>query len=238
MTERIAALSALRKQIPVGAEEGLRLLAETNGDIVAAVAQFKAEKLVLILAKTGADASFCQQCLKANCFDIRQTLVQIENSQYSVSERVFRKYKWPAQALSKLALVVEQATQLQRKYWLTAAELAILNKPQYALLLVQEWIMYEEWEDFSAALSFEIEAVIEVFEQELKLPAVAANLCAASQRSQKIKLTTSYQEAFRQKGYAPEDPEIQQYEVVYQSQRALIDESLYRYALARIALFP
>lgn len=98
--------------------------------------------------------------------------------------------------------------------------------------------MYEEWEDFSAALSFEIEAVIEVFEQELKLPVVAANLRAASQRSQQIKLTTSYQEAFRQKGYAPEDLEIQQYEVVYQSQRALIDESLYRYALAHIDLFP
>jgi hypothetical protein len=238
MKEELAALSALRKQVPVEMREGQRLLAETNSDVPAAVEQFKAGRLALVLGKTGADASLCRQCLEANRFDIHQTLLQIEDSTYSLSERVLRKYKQPAQLLGELALVVEQAAQLQRRYWFRATDLSGLNRPQYALLLIQEWMAYEEWESFPAALSFEMEAVLEVFEQELKLPAVVVNLRAASQHYQQVRLTTSYQEALRQNGYAPTDPELQQYEEFYQGQRVLIDEKLSQYVRAHITSFP
>ena len=238
MKEELTSLSALRKQVPVEMREGLLLLTETNGDVSAAVEQFKADRLALVLAKTGADASFCRQCLEVNRFDIHQTLLQIEDSVYSLSERVLRKYKQPAQFLSKLALVVEQAAQLQRRYWFRATDLAGLNRPQYALLLIQEWMAYEEWESFPAALSFEMGAVLEVFEHELELPAVVVNLRAASQRYQQVRLTTSYQNALRQNGYVPIDPELQQYEEVYQGQRVLIDEKLSQYVRAHITSFP
>ncbi|RSK51226.1 hypothetical protein [Hymenobacter rigui] len=238
MKEELIALSAMRKQVPVEMREGLRLLAETKGDVPAAVERFKAERLALVVEKTGADVSLCLHCLKVNHFDIRQTLIQIENSKYSVSERILCKCTQNGQALSDIALVVEQAAQLQRKYWFRVTDLAGLNRPQYALLLIQEWTTYEEWESFPAALSFEMEAVLEVFEQELELPAVAANLRAANQRYQQVRLTTSYREALRQKGYAPADPELQQYEDVYQGQRVLIDEKLSEYVRAHITSFP
>ncbi|MCA8831682.1 hypothetical protein [Hymenobacter pini] len=237
MKDELTALSRLRKQVPVGVREGMQLLTETH-DVHAAVELFKARKLALILEKTGADAGLCQHCLEASNFDIHKTLIQIENTQYSVSERVLRKYKQPAQFLSELALVVEQAAQLQRKYWFRVTDLAGLNRPQYAVLLIQEWTTYEEWESFPAALSFEIEAVLEVFEQELELRVVAANLRAASQRQQQVRLTVRYQEDMRQKGYVPVDPELQQYEAVYQSQRVLIDEKLGQYVQAYITSFP
>lgn len=238
MKEELTALSALRKQVPVEMREGLRLLAETHGDVPAAVEQFKADRLALVLSKTGAEESFCRQYLEANRFDIHQTLLQIENSTYSVSERVLRKYQQPAQLLGELALVVEQAAQLQRRYWFRVTDLAGLNRPQYVLLLIQEWMTYEEWENFPAALSFEMEAVLEVFEQELELPAVVVNLRAATQRHQQVRLTASYQQALRQNDYAPADPELQQYEEVYQGQRVLIAEKLSQYVRAHITLFP
>jgi hypothetical protein len=238
MKEELTALSALRKQVPVEMREGLRLLAETHGDVPAAVEQFKADRLALVLSKTGADESLCRQCLEVSRFDIHQTLLQIEDSTYSVSERVLRKYKQPAQLLGELALVVEQTAQLQRRYWFRATDLAGLNRPQYALLLIQEWMAYEEWESFPAALSFEMGAVLEVFEQELELPAVVVNLRAATQRYQQIMRTASYQQALRQNGYASADPELQQYEEVYQGQRVLIDEKLGQYVRAHITLFP
>lgn len=238
MKEELTALLALRKQVPIEVREGLKLLAETNGSVPAAVEQFKAGRLALVLDKTGADISLCQQCLEANRFDIHQTLIQIENSRYSVSERVLRKYKQPAQSLSELALVVEQAAQLQRRYWFRVTDLAGLNRSQYALLLIQEWMAYEEWESFPVALSFETEAVLEVFEQELKLLTVVANLRAASQRHQHVRRTTGYQESLRQNGYAPADPELQRCEEVYQSQRVLIDECLHQYVWSNISLFP
>ena len=219
-------------------KQGLELLNAAQNNVEAAAAQFEDNCLVVIVAKTGISPELGRHFLKDNQFDIRATLLEIERTQFSLSERILNRYANPATALSMLQSAIENKMSSSRKNWFTLSELQQLNRAQYTFMLVLEWMNYEEWEDFYCALSFNIASVSEVIEIELGLPAVAARLRAAGQRYAQLRDKSAKPELAGQLATLYADNQLTEFEQEYQLAKSTLENRLLQYVKEHIGAFP
>lgn len=180
-------LDLLRQQIPVGIRNGLNLLDKTNGDINLARALFEDEFTEIVVGKSSVSREIAQKYLVAANYDIAKTFVSIDDERFTLPERILRKAKGNKErALDLLGQNLEDAKGITRKYWLTLDELQGLSTVQYCLLVVKEWLDYEDYEGFDYALYFYLDIAATQIETQLLLPEVAGYLRAGKKRSDEI----------------------------------------------------
>ncbi|HEY9262749.1 hypothetical protein [Chitinophaga sp.] len=180
-------LDLLREQIPIGIRHGLNLLDKTSGDINLARSLFENELTEIIISKTSASKEVAHKHLLAANYDVAKTLVSIDEERFTLPERILRKSKGnKEEALSLLARNLEDAKNLKRDYWLALDQLPDLSAVQYCLLVVKEWLDYEDYEGFDTAIYFYLDIVTAQIEVQLLFPEVASYLKTAKKRSDEI----------------------------------------------------
>ena len=97
-------------------------------------------------------------------------LQQLEQARYSLTQRILQRYPEPADAVRRVADAVEQTHQVPRAYWLCMEAAQLLPPPLACVLVVSEWLAYEDWEGLDAAVYFHLEAVLAYFDHPLALP--------------------------------------------------------------------
>lgn len=166
----LAELSALRQRTPIGVRHGLALLQQTNGNVAAAEVLFQQELTRLVAHQAQVSEAAARHALGLAGYDVPRTLQQLEQARYSLTQRVLRRYREPADAVRRVADVVEQTHQVPRTYWLDVAAAQLLPSPLACVLIVQEWLAYEDWEGLDAAVYFHLEVVLAYLDQVLALP--------------------------------------------------------------------
>jgi hypothetical protein len=180
-------LDLLRQQIPIGIRHGLNLLDKTNGDIHLARGLFEDELTEIIVGKSSVSWEVARSHLVAANYDIAKTLVSIDEERFTLPELILRKSKDnKEEALSLLARNLEDAKKLKRDYWLALDQLQDLSAVQNCLLVVKEWLDYEDYEGFDAAIYFYPDITATQIETLLLLPEVAGYLRAGRVRSDQI----------------------------------------------------
>jgi len=140
-------LVALRKEIPVGIAEGLNLLNKAGENVEGAIRLFQEKTIQIIVQKTNVSKELALKHLEQNNFDIHQTLKSLEEELYSITERIFRKFKKKEMALGNVLVCIERVRNLERTYsWIDLKKLDSLHEKEKAFVIIQEWLNYESWE--------------------------------------------------------------------------------------------
>lgn len=235
-------LDLLREQIPIGIRHGLNLLIKTNGDINIACRLFEDELTGIIISKTSVSREVARHHLVAANYDIAKALVSIDEEQYTLPERILRKSKdnkeW---ALGLLARNLEDAKSITRKYLLTLDQLQDLSAVQYCLLVVMEWLDYEDYEGFDHAIYFYPDIAATQIETLLLLPEVAGYLRAGRVRSDQIieqyKSKSPGKKPFHVSNVINVDAEFVGNENGFRESRAIIIDRLYELVVNNIGQF-
>jgi hypothetical protein len=236
-------LILLRQQIPIGARHGLNLLNQTNGNVDQAKRLFEAEMIQIIINKTSVSSDIARKYLMIHNYDITQTIASIDKERFTLSQRILRKAKNnKEEALTLIIQSIESTEKIQRKFWLPLEELSYLPLPVYCLLVLHDFLSYEDWEGFSSAIYFHSEVVVSQLETGLDLPQVADRLRAAKKRSDEI-----YQQYKERTEFGIEsiiankvaaDAEFCEHEAGFEAERSLIVDRLYNVVVDNIELFP
>jgi hypothetical protein len=180
-------LDLLRQQIPIGIRHGLNLLIKTKGDINETRRLFEAELIEVIVGKTSVLPEVAQKHLVAANYDITNALVSLDEERFTLSERILREAKGNKEgALDLLGQNLEDAKGITRKYSLPIDQLPDLSAVQYCLLVVKEWLDYEDYEGFDYAIYFYVDIVATQIETQLLLPEIAGYLRTGRVRSDEI----------------------------------------------------
>lgn len=180
-------LDLLRQQIPIGIRHGLNLLDKTNGDVNLARGLFENELAEIIVGKSSVSREVAKKHLVAANYDIAKTLVSIDEERFTLPERILRKSKDNKEkALSLLARNLEDTKKLKRDYWLALDQLQDLSAVQYCLLVVMEWLDYEDYEGFDHAIYFYPDIATTQIETLLLLPEIAGYLREGKVRRDQI----------------------------------------------------
>ena len=170
-------LDLLRQQIPIGIRHGLNLLTKSNGDINHARRLFENEMIEVVIAKTSVSPEIAEKHLLASEYDIAKALASVDEERFTLSERILQKTKGNKElALDLIGGNLEDAKKLKRNYWLKLDELEGLSPVQYCLLVVKEWLDYEDYEGFDDAIYFYADIVAQQIEEQLLLPELANGL--------------------------------------------------------------
>jgi hypothetical protein len=171
-----AELSALRQRLPIGVRHGLVLLQQTQGDVAAAEALFEQELTRVVAHQAQVPQATARHALQQTGYEVARALQQLEQAHYSLTQRILRRYRDPADAVRRVADAVEQTHQVPRSYWLQFEATQQLPTPLACVLVVSEWLAYEEWEGLDVAVYFHLEAVLAYCDQLLALPQVSQAL--------------------------------------------------------------
>jgi hypothetical protein len=163
-------LRALRQRIAIGVRHGLVLLYQTNGDVVAAEALFQQELTRLVAHQAQIPEAAARHALEQANYEVPRTLRQLEQARYSLTQRILRRYREPADAVRRVADVVERTYHVSRTYWLDVESAQLLPLPLACVLVVSEWLAYEDWEGLDGAVYFHLEAVLDYCDRLLALP--------------------------------------------------------------------
>ncbi|MCU0391176.1 MAG: hypothetical protein MUE81_08665 [Thermoflexibacter sp.] len=170
-------LEILRQQIPIGLRHGLELLEKFDGDLERVKAQFQDEMIVLIISKTGVTTDMATRHLIKNDLDISLTIKSIDEERYTLTERILRKFKEKKEdALDNIMYAVEEKYNLKREFWLEFDSLKHFQPEIYCFMTVKEWLNYESWENYSIALTFNLEIFREQLGSKLGLTDLAHSL--------------------------------------------------------------
>ena len=229
-------IAILRKRIPVGLHHGLTILKMTDGDVEKSEKIFQEECTTLIADKTSVSKEDAFRHLLKNKFDISLTLKSINEERFSISERILLKYKDKEEALAVLAQTIEETKKLTRNFWLNSDELQHLEPELFCLVVIIEWLNYENWEDLNSAIYFSLDIVIEQIEKQLLLPEIAQTLQRTKEiheqqfAEQKIMLETIGAIGFT--------PEFDKQNDLYHAQRPLLIDTLYDFVKRHIEKYP
>jgi hypothetical protein len=229
-------LSALRQRIAIGMRYGLALLHQTSGNVAAAEALFRQEVTRLVAHKADVPEAAAHHALQLVGYDVPQALQQLEQARYSLTQRILRRYQEPADAVRRVADAVEQARQVPREYWLRIDAARLLPPPLACVLVMHEWLAYEDWEGLDAAVYFHLDAVLTYLDQPLALPSAihTLQLVAALEQAQaaprrcQLAHTGSFTPA----------PEFQAASAAFEVQRPGIIQAVYELIERNISLFP
>ncbi|MBO2008085.1 hypothetical protein [Hymenobacter negativus] len=229
-------LSALRQRAATGVRHGLALLHQTNGDVAAAEALFRLELTQLVAQKADVPEAAARQALELAGYNVPQALQQLEQARYSLTQRILRRYREPANAVRRVADAVEEARQMPRKHWLCIDAAQLLPSPLACVLVVSEWLAYEDWEGLDAAVYFHLDAVLACLDQSLALPQASQALrhvatlehAQAESRRRDLARTGSFMPTL----------EFEAASVAFEAQRPRIVQALYELIEHNIGLFP
>ena len=169
-------LAELRQRVPVGMRHGLALLAQTAGNVAQAAARFEAEMVALLIGKTKVAEDVAAQQLRQANFDVARALRTIEETRYSLAERILRRYHNPREAISRLAFAVAESRQLPRNFWLDFGALRQLPPVLSCVLMLDEWLNYADYEGLDCAIYFHLDDVLALLRDQLPLPQLSAAL--------------------------------------------------------------
>jgi hypothetical protein len=170
MATYLKELNALRQRVAIGTRHGLALLHQTNGNVAAAEFRFRQEMTQLVARKAAVPEAAARHALEQAGYEVTQALQQLEQAHYSLTQRILRRYKEPADAVLRVAYAVGQAHQVPHNYWLNIDAAQVLPQPLACVLVVNEWLAYENWESLDAAVYFHLDAVLAHLDQPLALP--------------------------------------------------------------------
>jgi hypothetical protein len=228
-------LQVLRQRTPVGMRYGLALLQQTNGEVAAAEALFQQE-LTQVVVHQQVPEAVARHALELAGYDVPRALHQLEQGRYSLTQRVLRRYRAPADAVRRVGDVVEQTHHVPRTYWLDLAAAQLLAPPLACVLVVSEWLAYEDWEGLDVAVSFHLEAVLAYFDYLLALPQVSHALrYAAALEQEQVELRG--RQLARTGAFRP-GPEVEAAQVAFEALRPRIVQGLYELIEQHIGLFP
>lgn len=236
MGKYLQELSALRQRVAIGMRHGLALLHQTDGDVAAAETLFQQELTRLVMHQAEVPEAAARHALERTGYEVPQALQQLDQARYSLTQRILRRYREPADAVRRVADAVEQARQVPRAYWLDMEAAQRLLPPLACVLVVNEWLAYEEWEGLNAAAYFHLEAVLAYLDRPLALPpashvlrhAAALELAQAESRRRQLART----------GIFTPGPGFQAASAAFEAQRLRIVQALYELIEHHIRLFP
>jgi hypothetical protein len=229
-------LRALRQRTPIGMRHGLALLQQTNGEVAAAEALFQQELTRLVAHQAQVPEAAARHALELAGYEVPQALQQLEQGQYSLTQRILRRYREPADAVRRVADAVEQTHQVPRPYWLDLAAAQRLLPPVACVLLVSDWLAYEDWEGLDAAVHFQLEVVLAYFDHLLGLPQVSQALRHVAALEQ-VQAELRDQQLIRMGVFRP-GPEIEAASAAFDILRPRIVQRLYELIEQHIELFP
>ena len=219
-------LNLLREEFPVGIRQGILILKEVEGDVQKARKLFQQKSIELIVQKVDVTHSIALENLIENNFSIPKTLESINNKRFTLTERILQKNKNnKAEALSKIALAIEEVEKLERNFWLSFSELEKLkklgsiHKEVVCFMTITEWLDYEGWENFGSAINFHLDYVIFQIETFLSLPVLVSIL-------RKAKQNVSNKEEFSK------------VEHQFELEKSLLISALYSFVESNIGYFP
>lgn len=229
-------LHALRQRTAIGVRHGLVLLAQTNGDVGAAEALFQQELTHLVAGQAEVPDAAARLALEQAGYEVARALQQLEQARYSLTQRILRRYRAPDEAVRRVADAVEQAHQVPRAYWLDFEAAQRLPPPVACVLVVSEWLAYEDWECLDAAMYFHPEAVLGYVDHLLALPQVSHALrhVAALEQAQveprrrQLAVTGAYRPT----------PEWEAASAAFEALRPRLVQGLYELIERHIGLFP
>ena len=224
-------LETLRKRVSIGIRQGLKLLEKFNGDVAAAESTFKEDILALTIEKAQVLADIAKKHLQEKNYDINAALKSIYEERFTLTERILRGNKNREEALEKVALAIDEVHNLKRDFWLNFNDLNKLNGYQYCLMVINQWVMYESWEDLRCALYFHLDIVTDLIEKKLLLPEIAANLSEAQLRQVEL---LSKNKDFN----VYEDAEFMRYQRNFNENRPLLIDALYNFIENNLSQFP
>ena len=91
-------LHALRQRTAIGVRHGLALLQRTHGDVAAAEVLLQQELIQLVTHKAQVSDATSRHALERAGYDVPQTLQQLEQVRYSLTQRILWRYPVPADA--------------------------------------------------------------------------------------------------------------------------------------------
>ncbi|UOQ53705.1 hypothetical protein [Hymenobacter cellulosivorans] len=235
----ISQLQELRQQLPIGIRHALQLLERTQGNVAAAAQLFKQELTELVMSKTGVARPVAEQHLAAAKYEVPRALYSIRAELYTLTEHILIRYQADkSEALSRIQSVIQRETPLVRKEWLEVSELPKLNRPQACVILLCEWLGFEDWEDLTSALYFHLDLVTTYLRQELQQDTLAVTLLAMRDRHAALQAkyaTASFEVALKR---IQNDKLLQGYEAEYEHLKPRLLDRLYSYVQEHIGSFP
>lgn len=141
--------------VPVGMQEGIKILVKTSGNIIIAADLFKEKRVKEIQAKMDVSEVEALTYLQENDYEIAATLREIEQNQYTFIERVLRSNKKAATKLSIITLALADKLNLERDLWIKQESLSQLNIYHNTVLGVSEWLDYCGWEGIDVAINLQ-----------------------------------------------------------------------------------
>lgn len=229
-------LRILRQRMPIGLRYGLALLQQTKGEVAAAEALFQQELTQVVAHQAQVPAAAARHALELAGYEVARALQALEQARYSLTQRVLRRYRAPADAVRYVADVVEQTHHVSRAYWLDVEAAQLLPPPLACVLVVNEWLAYEDWEGLDVAISFHLETVLAYFDHLLALPQVSHALRYAAALEQEQQEFRRHQLA-RTGAFRP-GPEVEAAQAAFEALRPRIVQSLYELIEQHIELFP
>ncbi|MET3875399.1 hypothetical protein [Chitinophaga sp. OAE865] len=232
-------LHLLRQQIPIGIRQGIQLLNQTNGDVDEARLIFEANLVAVIIDKTAVTADIARKYLITHNYDIPQTIASINAERFTLSERILQRSKNNKEdALTLIVQSIETASSIQRKFWLPLEELTYLSPPVYCLLVLHDFLNYEDWEGFSSAVYFHPGIVTAQLETLPGLGFVANHLREAKRRSDEIYQQCKGWQASEISNKVADDVEFGIHEAGFDAAKTMIIDRLYSLVVENIGVFP
>lgn len=212
------------------------LLHQTNGDVAAAEALFQQELTRVVTHQAQVPEAAARQALEQAGYEVSQALQQLEQARYSLTQRLLRRCRELADAVRRVADVVEQTHQVPRTYWLHLEAAQLLPPPLACVLVVNEWLAYEDWEGLDAAVYFHLESVLAYFDHLLALPQAshALRYVAALEQEQ---VESRRRQLARTGAFRPA-PEVEAAHAAFEALRPRIVQRLYEVIEHHIELFP
>jgi hypothetical protein len=179
-----AELKALREKIGVGITNGIRILNEVDGDVDAAVERVVQEYIGLIRARADVSAERALELLKRCKYEPKRVLdilqEELDELTYSKTELILKRSgsDW-FDAIQRIAEMLERIYGLKRDesgQVLLASDPVGLNDDQLCVVVVCQWLSYEEDEGMDFAISFWSELVQEQLLKKLKMERFAEAL--------------------------------------------------------------
>lgn len=178
----------LRRTFPVGLQQALTLLHQTDGDLAATEQLLKQVAMADVVAQTGATPEQAQQHLHEQHYDVARAVARLEQELFPLTERLLRRYRhYPWEAVTHIAYAVRQPLALPHIQtghgypMLQLDALPPLPPAVRCLLIVTEWLHYVDAEVLREAVFYYPELVGAALRDELHLPA-AAQILPQTQR--------------------------------------------------------
>ena len=229
-------LRALRQRTPINMRHGLVLLQQTNGDVAAAESLFQQELTRLVAHQAQVPEAAARHALELAGYEVPRALQQLEQARYSLTQRILRRYLAPADAVRRVADAIEQTHQVPRPYWLDLQAAQRLLPPVACVLLVTEWLAYEDWEGLDAAVYFQLEVVLAYCDHLLLLPQVSQALRHVAVLEQAQAASRGHQRIHR--GVFRPGPEVEAASAAFDVLRPCLVQRLYEVIEEHIELFP